>query len=613
MGYSAKLVLLHNQICIANSFSICYILVYKRTFPRKFILNKITYGGYSMFPTDTKPTLDVLDQLIFKNPEYPKTAAIYAAICIEVRRLWSESQDKALKIIQACEAAEKYCVKVIWDDKDILDSKPEKDGEIAGYLLAFTREPLKRKRLIFASQSWKNVEAAALKTGVLPVAANIDIYLDQVWKKVIGPRFFVDYKCAGASYSTTFPEFLAGTAVAGIGNIKNFEGHFQGDSMNFNVVGCQGVSELNALERLGFNNMQQEVAKQMNENKAKFNILLGDNMYNHGVKSWGETRGFLANFHAIYSKFSFVILGNHDYGIGGSIPSLNRGNLQPWNRAAAQVNHTSIANNNWYMPHRYYVIVCKHAIFYCIDSSTYVFDPDQQKWLKGTKEFLHEQYRDRWHILCSHHPLESYGKRGRGDAKNRGDEFLRTKEEEQGGEGTAISPQASPPTPRSETMVYSGSFNASQSSSVSSASVDPEEELSNIDEYAAYLCPQTCKVCPKGQSISTTIREQLVKDQVNFDVVFAAHDHFFAAGMLLDDNFFTYQVVVGCGGKRLQSVKFKKIVTEAQNGYSSTDIATFEEYGFLQVEINAKEMHCDGINHKGQIFYRNTILLEDFR
>ncbi len=581
-----------------------------------------------MLPSDTKLELEVLDQLFFNNTAYPKTAAIYAAICSEVKRLWTNAQGKAKKISEACKNAEKYCIKVIWYDKEgTLESKPEKDDEIAGYLLAFTREPLKiQRKTLFSSsisQSWINVSAYAIGSGLIPPGASIDIFLNGVDMKIKSAGKAPDTTFSLINLTPNFPEFLKATSAIdseykseGDGSqpmrhIKGFESRFPDENMKFNVVGCQGVSGLNFLERTSFYNKQQEVAKHMNSNDARFNILLGDNIYNDGVKVPNEKEGFDVNFHKIYNKFSFVILGNHDYGIGGGVSLSGGGSLAPWNKATEQINHTRTANN-WYMPHRYYAVVGKHAIFYCIDSNTYVFDDSQQKWLKGTAEFLQKTYKDRWHILCSHHPLESYGKRGMGDVNNPGDEFLRSKEEEQGGKRKSISQQTLPLTPRRAAMLnlFPG---VSQSSSSSAAIADIEEEPSNVGEYASALCIQTCAECTKGKDMSIAIREQLIQDQINFDVVFAAHDHFFAAGMLLDENLFTFQAIVGCGGKRLQSVKFKKIVKEAHNGYSSSDIATFEEYGFLQVEINANIMRLDGINHNGQTFYKNSIFLEDFR
>jgi hypothetical protein len=63
------------------------------------------------------------------------------------------------------------------------------------------------------------------------------------------------------------------------------------------------------------------------------------------------------------------------------------------------------------MPFRYYTVSSEHAHFIMIDSSSIIFDVEQQKWLSDVYQKLNDQNDGKWLILVSHHPLEYYGPR----------------------------------------------------------------------------------------------------------------------------------------------------------------------------------------------------------
>ncbi len=593
----------------------------------------MTYlGGRSMDASPIQILYQALMRLCFYNKSCPITFVLYNAIIQEIIRLRSQRNSasiaKAQKTQEACSYAASRCTIFVnnlsspnWNDNNF---KASIDKTLATYLLAYTRPALKitRDRFFSASvsQSWKNVKKVAAAQKL--TNKDIDKFLDEFLVLDKGSinvkrRAGSSISCVSKSYcelaSNTFEDFKQKTK-AKYRNDYNFDLTVQsplidtngnitygetntGTPLTFNVVGCQGVSGLNMLQRVTWRNMQQLIAHHMNKSSAQFNVLLGDNIYSHGALSPNDYQSFKVNFHDVYNKFSFLLLGNHDYGIGGGVPG-RKGNLAPWNKAAVQIVHTS-PNNNWYLPNRYYVVVSEHAVFYYIDSSTYIFDQDQQNWLQEVTRSLQASYLDRWHILCSHHPLESYGKRGFGMKTNEaGDQLLRETEATCGGK------------PMPANQVRSSDTDRYRDKLVSQQTV-ADEEPQTVAEHGCGLGVD-CSQC--GQSMSVALRNKLADQCISFDVVFAAHDHYFSAGTLVDPRFKnTFQAIIGCGGKRNQTVKFTNIITKDPQSFRIDGRYAAEEFGFLSVVIEKDKIQFDGINHQGQSFYKHGLDLQSLR
>ena len=566
-----------------------------------------------------------LNGLCFNNKSLCITYPIYTAIISEIRRLFRQGSragtEKAQKIVEACQYADNRCRFIVQYSKT---DSTDQDKTLATYLLVYTRPALKitRDRFFSASvsQSWKNVKNTA-KNQITSKDLDEFIVRDkgslQVTRRgysyLLAPKYcdissnnFNQFKqntkpqqyCGNNTYDLR----LQSPLIDSNGNIIYGRATNTGAPLTFNVVGCQGISGLNMLQRGTWDNMQQLIAHHMNKSTAQFNVLLGDNIYSHGALSPNDYQSFKVNFHDVYNKFSFLLLGNHDYGIGGGVSG--RGSfckLEPWNRAAVQIVHTS-PNNNWYLPNRYYVVVSEHAVFYYIDSSTYIFDQDQQRWLQGVTQLLQGYFSDRWHILCSHHPLESYGKRGWGMKPNEvGDQRLRQAEANMSGKPMPASQVRSDDTDRYRKKLVSKPM----------STTSEDEEPQTVADHGCAL-GISCSDC--GQNMSVALRDRLAQQKINFDVVFAAHDHYFSAGTLVDPRFKnTFQAIIGCGGKRSQSIKYHNIITTNPKSFTIDGRYAAEEFGFLSVIIEKDKIQLDGINYQGQNFYKHGIDLSNLR
>jgi tartrate-resistant acid phosphatase type 5 len=131
--------------------------------------------------------------------------------------------------------------------------------------------------------------------------------------------------------------------------------------------------------------------------------LLGDNIYNSGVDSVDDPQWW-TKFEQPYANITvpfWVVLGNHDYGGGGT-------GFESW-RADVQVAYSQ-KSNKWRLPAKYYGHQEPGVDFFGLDTNAAMFDSHQQQkqelaqWLDGSTA--------PWKIAFGHHPYRSNGPHG---------------------------------------------------------------------------------------------------------------------------------------------------------------------------------------------------------
>lgn len=161
------------------------------------------------------------------------------------------------------------------------------------------------------------------------------------------------------------------------------------------------------------------------KNKTDFILLLGDNIYEHGVTSIDDPK-WQTSFEQVYTSPSiqqipwYAVLGNHDY--GGSVQ--------------AQIDYSS-KSSRWKMPARYYSFEKKiddsaSVLFVIIDTNPFIAsyktinkendelsnssveelsrtDPSiELKWIDSVLSHSNAK----WKIAAAHHPVYSGGEHG---------------------------------------------------------------------------------------------------------------------------------------------------------------------------------------------------------
>lgn len=197
------------------------------------------------------------------------------------------------------------------------------------------------------------------------------------------------------------------------------------------VVACtktlnEAPANVAALERSGMLNFlvigdfgmdgqyeQKTVAKQMALfDKTDFVVTVGDNFYNNGVKSVGDSQ-WQTSFENVYTasalqKDWFAVLGNHDY----------RG------KPAVEIAYSQ-ASPRWKMPARYYSVVKNlpeggKARFLFIDTTPFVggyYGDNDYREVIGQDTTAQWQWLEQelanatedWKIVVGHHPVFSGG------------------------------------------------------------------------------------------------------------------------------------------------------------------------------------------------------------
>lgn len=145
---------------------------------------------------------------------------------------------------------------------------------------------------------------------------------------------------------------------------------------------------------------QYEVAKAIKDKCDKsgcdFVIILGDNIYNNGVKSVDDPQ-FITKFEKPYKDIDlkfYLTLGNHDY----------RGNVQ------AQIDYTK-KSKKWTMPGRTYNFSYGDADFFSLDTNK-ITDVQISK-LKSDLD----KAKGKWKIAFGHHPMYTNGVYGNATGK----------------------------------------------------------------------------------------------------------------------------------------------------------------------------------------------------
>lgn len=251
--------------------------------------------------------------------------------------------------------------------------------------------------------------------------------------------------------------------------------------------------------------------------KKTVTLLLGDNFYSDGLGNHklfsnfnpSSSKTFAHNFTNLPYDRSLAILGNHDWGLwsrGGKDDSEYKLKL-----ALNQVDtcyDNSRQTKDWHMPNRYYHFTTDEADFYCIDSTSYIYDLGQRLWLNDVYNKQQQANPDKWQILVSHHPLVSIGKRNPYHHKAIKDAYKYSK------------------------------------------FLDPSIRKSSFRQEVPFE--------PHNQKL-----KQLIS-RFKFDVVLSAHDHTLA-GYYIDND--TFQVVSGGGGANIEPTPTTDIKPLIKNKY----------------------------------------------
>lgn len=156
------------------------------------------------------------------------------------------------------------------------------------------------------------------------------------------------------------------------------------------------------------NQEQLDVAKAIADKCAKdgcdFVQLLGDNIYNDGIASAADPQ-MQSKFEDPYKGIDlpfYVVLGNHDYGGGGSGAEFDKGQHE--------VAYTT-RSQKWRLPDNIYARRLDGVDLYALDTNLlmYSVQVDRQKaalrdWLAGSSAT--------WRIAMGHHPYLSNGPHG---------------------------------------------------------------------------------------------------------------------------------------------------------------------------------------------------------
>ena len=184
--------------------------------------------------------------------------------------------------------------------------------------------------------------------------------------------------------------------------------------MNFLLLGDMGSKGTS----------QNLVAKSMETlikaNNIKFICGLGDNIYEHGVKSVDDNK-FKTHFEKPYKNIKlkfYMCLGNHDYGEISPIEPLS-------DSFQHQIDYTKVSNK-WVLPKRYYTFKKKYEgktiEFFVLDTNIDVMDQQTiNKQIKFMKKKIKKSNAD-WKILYGHHTYRSTA--GHGNAEPEFEDFF---------------------------------------------------------------------------------------------------------------------------------------------------------------------------------------------
>ncbi|WP_119344489.1 metallophosphoesterase [Facilibium subflavum] len=335
-----------------------------------------------------------------------------------------------------------------------------------------------------------------------------------------------------------------------------------GNIERFDLIGCQGItgwsgsawnSSSRAKNMFTKNNRQWQVANLASEKRNEqgvdventLTLLLGDNFYSDGLgykkwfSRWNPATSTTFNYNFTRQPYgrSYAILGNHDWGLwshGGSDDCKYK--LQLALNQVEACYDDSAQTRQWNMPYRYYHFTTEKADFYCIDSSAYPYDEDQQSWLREVYDRPNKNTQ-KWQILISHHPLIGLGKRNPFNPKAIKDAYK-----------------------------YSKYF-------------DPGKRKTDFRQQAPYQ--------PHNDLLKCALSD------FAFDVILSAHDHTLAGYYINHANKKTFQVVSGGGGAKREETTRRYINNLIDSNYVVADAGLENGGYFLQDQYGYVCMHVD--------------------
>ncbi|MCB0348706.1 MAG: metallophosphoesterase [Bdellovibrionales bacterium] len=154
------------------------------------------------------------------------------------------------------------------------------------------------------------------------------------------------------------------------------------------------------------NDGQWEVSRALKQvcetRNCKFNLLLGDNIYQEGVTSVDDPQ-FYEKFEKQYGDITmpfYVALGNHDYG-----------ELEDhWERGGYEIAYAA-KNPQWILPKEYYYFEMNEVLFIVLDTVLLKHNKKVKEQAAMVKEALTNS-KAKWVIVAAHHPYLSNGKHG---------------------------------------------------------------------------------------------------------------------------------------------------------------------------------------------------------
>ncbi len=309
-------------------------------------------------------------------------------------------------------------------------------------------------------------------------------------------------------------------------------------SHQFHLVGCHGV--LGPKGRLSnFNPSSQAVVAQATHTftHADATFFLGDNVYSHGLDA-----DYIAEMSIAYETLNYqgaehyAVLGNHDIGIGNAEGLLMSDNSKEESirRAYRQVEYGyCVQGTKWRMPNRYYMLETEHACFYCIDSSAFVFDQQQQEWLRRVRGDTARQ--NKWQVLVSHHPLISISKRN---------------------------------------PIRLGSSGVKRYANKFDIPLEADEKKYDTSHLLYHY-----------------FNREAAGDSSGFDLVFSAHDHFMAVYDISLAGRMATQVISGGGGAKLNNIdKYRCFQPEMYRlGYLRSEVLSSMNHGMVVLNMDATQ------------------------
>jgi hypothetical protein len=167
--------------------------------------------------------------------------------------------------------------------------------------------------------------------------------------------------------------------------------------VRFAAIGDQGKGNA------GQSQVAAAIEAKCKKDGCDFVQLLGDNIYDTGVSSTTDPQ-WQDKFEKPYQNIQlpfYVVLGNHDYGGGGTGNEFGKGQFE--------IDYTNVSQK-WKLPAAYYHRVEKHVEFFALDSNMQMYGQDAQQ-KADVKQWIAASTAT-WKIALAHHPYLSNGPHG---------------------------------------------------------------------------------------------------------------------------------------------------------------------------------------------------------